>query len=127
MHTVNSAQNILVVLESLGKVECTLELQSHNYAIISLPILETHQFQHSSNIRQVAQAHGLGKYSLVPEIEGFYLVVNANLVSEGRSMLELTIIDIRTDTIYYVWYFEHYSLVDVDAIGCFPVIEQPSW
>lgn len=129
INPVNKAQNVMVVLQSLGTVACTMEIQTHNYVILSLSFSENQlgPFQQSSNIRQVAKELGLRKWHSASDEKGFYLVINATLVSGGRSMLALTITDAKTEQSYYDWYYEHFSLTTEDVVGCFPIIDQPSW
>lgn len=125
---VNTAQNVMIVLDVVGETVCTLELQTHNYVVLSVkfPTGDNTAFRHTGNIRKTAQELGILRRSLMPESHGFYLVAKATIVSKGQSMLGLTITDSETDVNYFGWYFEHATLIDEESV-CFPVIQLPAW
>lgn len=125
---VNTAQKLLVVLEQLGETNCTLELNTHNYAMLSvtIPTDGLMAFQYSENISKTARELGIRKWSNIHQNAGFFLVLNSTIVSRGRSMLNLIITDPITDNAYFDWYFEQFSTLNEETT-CYPRISLPAW
>lgn len=125
---VNTGHNLLIVLEDLGDTECSLEIRTHNYAMLNtlLPFPKHEHFNHSDNIRNTARNLGIVRLLWIPEKPGYFLVLNATIVSGGRSQIELVINDYKSKENYYIWYFEHLSIVDEQA-GCYPLVQLSEW
>lgn len=119
---------MLIVLQQLGDTICTLEFQTHNYLITSLrfSLANTGVFEHTSNLRKTAKDAGILKWASIPEHPGFVLIFKVTIVNAGQSMLALTITDSNTDTLYFEWFYEHYSLID-EEVTCFANISLGSW
>lgn len=119
----NAKQNILIVLSSLGEIECTLELSTMEYAIESFSFPSSDRFIRSDNIQEVARKIGLTKWNLVNPTSAYYVVAKVQVEKLGLSVLQLSVTDTDSDVIYFEWNFEYFAVLPIKY--CFPIIEHP--
>lgn len=121
---VNTVQNILIVLESVGETKCGINFVTDNYQMMARTFATKEDFHHTDNTRKTAQEFGIVQRSRIPEKPGFFCVFPVTFVKRGRSVLRLVFIKDDSYTVF-LRYFEHFSLTEEKA--CYPTIQSPSW
>lgn len=119
----NAKQNMLIVLSSLGEVECTLELSTTEYAIESFSFPKNDRFIRSDRLQEVARTIGLTKWNLIDQKSGYYVIASVEVEKLGLSVLQLSVTDTQSDVIYFEWNFEYMAVLPLK--NCFPIIEHP--